>query len=226
MKRIVTAGAKGGVGKSTAALNLTGALTRFAVELVDLDPSSSLTLAMMGESHPDPIHAERYPLPWADVRPQVGTFRPSGRTMVRASRWDMREHLRAQPNIEVQIVDLPPTLDERALEAVLMADLVLVPLSPQPLDLPSLWDVLEVVRQLKAKAPVRALLNRVQSRRSIVGQVIEAIDQEAPGVLLKTMIPEDVRVAEAPGASLPVEIYAPTSRGAEAYRALAKEIMR
>lgn len=220
--RIVSVGAKGGVGKTTLALNLAGVMPpASSVELVDLDPSASLTLAVLGEPHPDPLRADPLPLEWRDRT----TFRASGRTLASANEWDIEEHLKYRRSKDaVQIVDCSPALDARALKTMAMADVILVPIGAQPLDLPSLWDILAYHEELRMKGHVMAVLNRVQARRGIVDAVVSAIKSQAPGILMRTQIPEDVRVAEAPGAGIPVQLYAPASRGAEAYRKLAKEI--
>ena len=115
-------------------------------------------------------------------------------------------------------------MDGGALAALGAADLVLVPLQATPLALASLTDVAAVLERLSAPPELRAVLVQVNRRRRLTADVRRRVREVFPGVLYRTLVPEDVKAAEAPGYGLPVGRYAGWSRAAKAYRQLAREV--
>ncbi len=98
------------------------------------------------------------------------------------------------------------------------------PLQPSPLALTALADVAAVLEDLENPPRLRTVLVQVHARRLLTRDVVAHLEENAPGTLYRAQIPEDARAAEAPGHGLPLRLYAPSSRAAEAYRELAAEV--
>ncbi len=218
---MVVTGGKGGTGKTTTAVNLAAELVAlgFSVELRDLDPQSSATLALGADPAADPWEAE--PVELDGIR-----LRPGGRLLARIERGE-RSALELLKNVEpadVRILDCPPTLGLLTAAALEAATLALVPLQPSPLALTALADVAAVLEDLENPPRLRTVLVQVHARRLLTRDVVAHLEENAPGTLYRAQIPEDARAAEAPGHGLPLRLYAPSSRAAAAYRELAAEV--
>lgn len=219
---LTVTGAKGGTGKTTTAVALAAELAArgYRVALRDLDTQASATLALGLEPVPDPWGAEALEAAGGAVR-----LYPGGRAVAATTEAEARERLSAAAHgADLLVLDCPPHLDALALAALEAATLAVVPLRPSALDLPSWRDVAALVERLERRPRLRAVLTQVHPRRRLTADVLDYLDAHAPGALYATRIPEDVRATEAPGYGLPVGIYAPSSRAAEAYRALAAEV--
>ena len=218
---VAVTGGKGGTGKTTTAVNLAAELVAlgYRVELRDLDPQSSATLALGADPAADPWEAE--PVEVHGIR-----LRPGGRLLARVERG---EHsalalLEDGTGADVRILDCPPTLGLLTTAALGAARIALVPLQPSPLALTALADVGAVLEDLERLPRLRTVLVQVHPRRVLTRDVVAHLEENAPGTLYRTHIPEDARAAEAPGHGLPLRLYAPSSRAAEAYRELAVEL--
>ena len=130
---------------------------------------------------------------------------------------------------DVCLIDCPGALGAVTVNALTAADGVLVPVPAQTLSLEGLAQLLETVRAVRGRLNPRLeiagiLVCRLDSRTRLAGEVVEALEERFPGLLLATRIRENVRLAEAPSFRQPITAYDPSSRGAEDYRALAEEV--
>jgi len=226
VRTLTVTGAKGGTAKTTTAITLAAELAAlgYRVMLRDLDPQASATLALGVEPSADPWQGEPVALPLG-VLPGAVWLYPGGRAITSGAERDAREWLRmADFAADFQVVDCPPSLDALTLAALEAATVALVPLRPSPLDLPAFRDVAALVEGLENPPQLRAVLTQVHTRRLLTRDVAEYLNENAPGSLYAAQIPEDVKAAEAPGYATPVTLYAPSSRAAEAYRELAREV--
>ena len=130
---------------------------------------------------------------------------------------------------DICLIDCPGALGTVTVNALTAADGVLVPVPAQILSLEGLAQLLETVRAVKKRLnpPLTIagiIICRLDGRTRLAREVIEALEERFPGQVLATRIRENVRLAEAPSFRQPITTYAPSSRGAEDYRALAEEI--
>lgn len=225
MKRTLTvAGLKGGVGKTTSAVNLAAELAArgWRVRLLDLDPQASATLSLGVEPAADPFGA----LPVVvelDLERGSLEVAPGGRALARADEARAGQHIEnAGRGVELLVVDTPPTLSPLMLAALKATDAVLAPVEATPLSLPSLRDLGDLLASLDAPPRLLALLVRVQARRTLTGDVEELLAREFPHANLPVTVPEDVRAAEAPGFGVPLLRHARSSRAGVAYRQAAE----
>jgi chromosome partitioning protein len=245
---IAVANQKGGVGKTTTAVNLAAAfaLHGHATLLVDLDPQGSATtgvgvrpagldetiyeVLLGGRVAAEVVH--RTAVERLDVVPATRDLVGAEVELVNAAGREHRLHealAGIRPRYDFVVVDCPPSLSLLTLNALRTADAVLVPLQCEYYALEGLTALLDTVGRVRDTLnPTLALegllLTMFDSRNSLARQVQEEVRTHFGDQVFRTVIPRNVRVSESPSHGMPVLVYDPTSRGAAAYRALAREI--
>ena len=246
-KIIAIVNQKGGVGKTTTTVNLTAALSALGkkVLLCDFDPQANATSGMGVDKNAaspnvydtlingaDP-HKAVVSTKYGDVLPANKALAGAGIEMIGLPQ---REYLLKQvletlaPNYDYIFIDCPPSLELLTVNALCAAGSLLVPVQCEYYALEGLSDLLTTVRMIKrALNPSIALegvlLTMFDSRTNLSLQVAEEVKRHFPGQVYATVIPRNVRLSEAPSHGKPVTAYDPYSRGAEAYRALAEELV-
>lgn len=246
--RIAVFNQKGGVGKTTTALNLAAALGRDAAAalLVDLDPQAHLT-AIHGKAPGEAQHSvfalyqDNRPLDDLVLEWQgVGRLIPAHAELIKVdSIFGKGPAILNRLNAGLQafeaaggeattLIDCCPFLGVLSLNAIFAADRMLVPVSSDYL---SLRGALQIEHTLKALEPVlkrrierRYLLTRFDRRRKMSFEVQDRLRRQFGAELCDTVISENVAVAEAPALSLDVFGHSPSSRGAQDYLALMEEL--
>ena len=239
---------KGGVGKTTTAVNLTAALaaTGARVLLCDFDPQANATSGLGVDKRKAPyasydlildgVSAEK-----AVIHTDYGDVIPSGAelagTTVELIGVDKREYqlknalepLRAA--YDYIFIDCPPSLELLTLNALCAADSVLIPVQCEYYALEGLSDLMGTLRAIKRRLNPKisvfgVLLTMYDGRTNFSNQVAQEVRRHFPGKVYANAIPRNVRLAEAPSHGLPVIAYDRSSRGAAAYLAVAEEIRR
>jgi chromosome partitioning protein len=245
---LAIANQKGGVGKTTTAINLgagLGALER-RVLLVDCDPQGNATRGL--GIHASPPHL--YNVLTGEI-PLEQAIRPSGfpnLDIVPAQRdlvgvevefvgetgWETRLKAvlaEAADRYDTVLLDCPPSLGHLTVSALTAADGVLVPLQCEYFALEGISELLATVRRVQASLNPRLavagiLLTMYDDRTNLSRDVAEEIRAHFAEKVYDTVVPRNIRLAEAPSHGLPIFQYDIKSRGAEAYLALARELLR
>ena len=238
---------KGGVGKTTTTVNLTAALHALGkrVLLCDFDPQANATSGMGVDKISASPNIYDVLINGADPKKAVvstkyGDVLPSNKALAGAGiemiGVDDREKLLKRaldllsPGYDYILIDCPPSLELLTVNALCAAGTLLVPVQCEYYALEGLSDLLATVRLVKRKLNPRlalegVLLTMFDSRTNLSLQVAEEVKRYFPGQVYATVIPRNVRLSEAPSHGKPVSAYDPYSRGAEAYAALAAEIV-
>jgi chromosome partitioning protein len=251
MARIIAvANQKGGVGKTTTCVNLASALAdmNYRTLLVDLDPQGNATVGCgvnareLEISALDVLQAE-CDIPAAMIHLDKLGFDilPSNSDLTAAEvsllQVDEREYRLKEALEKVAqqyawiIIDCPPSLNMLTLNALTAANSVLIPMQCEYYALEGLASLLETIDQVRSSVnpglDIEGLLRTMyDGRNNLSGAVSEQLMEHFGDRVYRTLIPRNVRVAEAPSHGLPVLRYDPASRGALAYLGLAGEMLR
>ena len=254
MARILAvANQKGGVGKTTTTINLAAslALAGKRVLLVDVDPQSNLTSGLgrrnqLGSAG-SIYEALTSPEPTCDPRPFIIAAGVDGLSLIPADRNltgaeiemvalpSREERLRLfleaiRADYDYVFVDCPPSLGLLTLNALVAADAVLIPLHCEYFALEGLADLVATMRRIRAALNPRldiegVLLTMFDERTNLGQQVATDVREFFKEKVFRTVIPRNVRLGEAPSHGVPAIVYDGKSRGAEAYLALAREML-
>lgn len=251
MSKVVTiANQKGGVGKTTTAVNLGACLGELgrSILIVDADPQGNATSGLgVDRSRLDyslydclvrnvePVKALR-----ATEFPGVWLL-PSSLDLAGAEielvQMDEREHRlkkvvgQIRDNYDFVFIDCPPSLGLLTVNALTAADSVLIPIQCEYYALEGLTQLLNTIKLIRGRlnstlALEGVLLTMFDGRTNLSLQVAEEVKRYFRDYVFQTIIPRNVRLSEAPSHGKPITVYDPRSRGAEVYRELAEEVLR
>jgi len=240
---------KGGVGKTTSAINIAAflAVREKRVLLVDLDPQANATSSLGVDKHAPTFsvyHALVDGVPLADIVMLTKRLHldliPSSPALsgaeVELVSVEQREHLLEYalapllPRYDYIIIDSPPSLGLLTVNALTAADAVIVPIQCEYLALEGLSQLLNTIQLVQQGLNPRLriagmAMTMFDSRTHLAMQVVEEVNKHFPALIYHTVIPRSVRVSEAPSFGEPLVSFDPKSRGAQAYDALTNELL-
>ena len=240
VKTIAITNQKGGVGKTTTAVNLTAILADMGqrVLVVDLDPQGNTTSGLGRKAGDKSIYeallgredtaVRGLTLVGADIRLAGAELE-----LVEAERREFRlkEVLgQVKAGYDFIFIDCPPSLSLLTLNALAAADRVLIPIQCEYYALEGVTSLMNTINRVKrtlnpALDLEGVLLTMLDGRTNLGLQVVDEVKKHFRKKVFATTIPRNVRLGEAPSHGEPIHLYDPRSTGAEAYRSLAREVL-
>ena len=247
-KIIAVVNQKGGVGKTTTAVNLTAALHDLGLRvlLCDFDPQANATSGMGVDKRR--IRYSVYDVtingvnpreavvatPYGDVLPASADLAGATVELIGVDHRERQLEKSLQPirgDYDVIFIDCPPSLELLTLNGLCAADSILVPVQCEYYALEGLSDLMATLRMVKKRLNPRleifgVALTMFDGRTNFSAQVAQEVRRHFPGKVFATVIPRNIRLAEAPSHGVPVTVYDRISRGSLAYKQMAEEIYR
>lgn len=252
MTRIYTlVNQKGGVGKTTTAINIAAFLAQLGqrVLVVDLDPQANATSSLgvdkraVQHSTYDALLNGEAPAASILINERLNlSVLPSSPALAGAEvelveedgrEFRLRDALESlDGKYDYILIDCPPSLGLLTVNGLIAArDGVLVPVQCEYLALEGLGQLTQTIQRVQSSLfpglKVRGvILTMFDPRTNLSTDVVREVNNHFPGLVFKSVVPRSIRLAEAPSYGLPISAYAPTSVGARAYEALAKELLK
>ena len=240
---------KGGVGKTTTAINLSACLAEKGKKVltIDMDPQGNATSGLGIDK--DKVENTSYKLLLGETTIEEATVSsimegvsviPSERGLAGAEieliGIEKKEYIlkrevdKVKENYDFIIIDCPPSLNTLTVNAMTTADTVLVPIQCEYYALEGLSDLMYTIELVKSrlneKLEIEGIVFTMYDARTCLSlQVVENVKDNLNQNIYKSIIPRNVRLAEAPSHGKPINLYDPKSAGADGYRALADEVI-
>ena len=247
-KIIAVVNQKGGVGKTTTAVNLTAALHDLGLKvlLCDFDPQANATSGLGLEKkklkhsvydviiNDVPAKDTIVSTKFGDVLPASADLAGAGVELLAVDdpNYRLKKALAAvKDQYDLIFIDCPPSLEMLTLNGLSAADGILIPVQCEYFALEGLSDLMTTMRMVKKRINPQleifsVVLTMFDGRTNFSTQVAQEVRRHFPGKVCATAIPRNVRLAEAPSHGLPVTAYDKHSRGALAYKAIAEELKK
>ena len=245
-KTIAVVNQKGGVGKTTTAVNLCAALHDLGLKvlLCDFDPQANATsglgvdkrkikktvydVVINGEEAASAIVSTKF----GDVLPSSADLAGAAVELISAENAAHTLGKALKPikdNYDVIFIDCPPSLEMLTLNGLAAADSILVPVQCEYYALEGLSDLMSTLRLVKKRLNPNlnifgVVLTMYVGRTNFCAQVAEEVRRHFPGKVFANVIPRNIRLAEAPSHGIPIMYYDKHSRGSQAYKDLAEEV--
>ena len=240
---------KGGVGKTTTAINLSASLAEKGkkVLVIDMDPQGNATSGLGIDKEKVKHTSYEILLGQATIWEAMETSVCEGLTVIPSERGlagaeieligtDSREYIlkreldKIKDNYDFIVIDCPPSLNTLTVNAMTTADTILVPIQCEYYALEGLSELLytiELVKErLNDKLEIEGVVFTMYDARTCLSlQVVENVKENLQQNIYKTIIPRNIRLAEAPSYGQPINLYDSKSAGAEGYRSLADEVI-
>lgn len=247
---IVVANQKGGVGKTTTAINLSACIADAGKKVlaVDMDPQGNMSSGLGVEKENVENTAYELLLGEVDVKDCLEETLIDNLDLISSNinlaaveieltgveekEFILQKALKKiRKKYDYVIIDCPPSLNTLTINAMCAADTVLVPIQCEYYALEGLSQLIRTVELVKERLNPKLKIEGIvftmyDSRNNLSVQVVENVKQNLKQKIYRTIIPRNVRLAEAPSYGLPITEYDSKSAGAESYRRLAKEVMK
>ncbi len=250
MGRIIAiANQKGGVGKTTTSINLSACLAALGKKVlaIDMDPQGNMTSGLgidkneveysiydllLGEADIEQVICKEA-LENLDVMPSNIDLSAAEIELIGVENKEFIVHNeveKVRENYDYIIIDCPPSLNTLTINAITTADAVLVPIQCEYYALEGLSQLIHTIELVKERLNPDLEIEGVvftmyDARTNLSLQVVENVKDNLNQTIYKTIIPRNIRLAEAPSHGLPINLYDPKSAGAESYMLLAEEVI-